>query len=488
MNASGKQPVVIERVARFLRTPEGPHCDLLRDEFRYMHSTQERKPGRAPRFVRHEVELFAHDNGWLYFPCGFHDRCMALLSKAGFPVGYKDLRKQNAAMKALPSSNLTGLRAGQQEVIDSIVAADNGIVEALTGFGKGVVIDRVVSLYPKARHLIVTKSKSVAGQLHQRLKANHPKAGLWNSDKHIKGNPQVATSGSLGGLELDKYDIVQLDEVHELLTPSFLEYYPLFGGCKLISYSASPDQRLDNTKLAMECYFGPKICKVDYQSGVDLGLVVPIEVWRVDWGCSPVDALRGIKSDVRRMRTAYWNNTARNTAISRVVYEEIPRRLSDPDPQILILVDKVEHALRLAKLLPDFKAVYGDMDADAASAFKAQGLLDSDPITRKQVEEVRKGFTEGTVKRVIATGIWSTGVDFPQLQVMIRADGGNSAIKDIQMPGRVCRIADGKSKGIQVDFADRFDAWTASRSRSRFKRYEEKQWTTVDIDLASSGS
>jgi superfamily II DNA or RNA helicase len=487
MNSS-KQPVVVERVARFLRTPEGPHCDLLRAEFRYMHSTQERKPGMAPRYVQREVELFAEDNGWMYFPAGFHDRCMSLLSKAGFPPSYTDLRKMGTAMKPLSTQGLTGLRAGQQKVIEDIVAADLGIVEALTGFGKGVIIDRVVSLYPKAKHLIVTKSKSIAGQLYQRLKTNHPKAGLWNSDKHIKGNPQVATSGSLGGLELDKYEVVQLDEVHELLTPSFLEYYPLFSGCKMISYSASPDQRLDNTKLAMEAYFGPKICTVDYQEGVELGLVVPIEVWKVDWGCTPVDAMRGIKSDVRRMRTAYWNNTARNTAISRVVYEEIPNRLSDPDPQILILVDKVEHALRLGQLLPDFKVVYGEMDSDSAASFKVQGLLDKDPITRKQVEEIRKGFTAGTVKRAIATGIWSTGVDFPQLQVLIRADGGNSAIKDIQMPGRVCRISDGKSKGIQVDFADRFDAWTASRSRSRFKRYEEKQWTTVNVNLASSKS
>jgi superfamily II DNA or RNA helicase len=483
-SSSQGNAVRIERIARFLRTPDGPHCAILREKFRYMHSTQERKPGRAPRFVQHEVKLFAEDNGLLYFPCGLQERCMSLLTQAGFAPALHDLRKPCSALQVPSTRNLAGLRPGQQEVIDAIVQADNGIVEALTGFGKGVVIDRLVSLYPKARHLIVTKSKSVANMLHQRLKANHPQAGVWNSDKHVQGNPMVCTSGSLGGLELDKFDFVQLDEVHELLTPSFLDYYPLFGGCKLISYSASPDQRLDNTKLAMEAYFGTKVCKVDYQEGVDLGLVVPIEVWRVDWGCTPADAMRGIKSDVRRMRLAYWNNVARNTAIARVVQEEVPARLSDPDPQILILVDKVEHALRLAQLLPDFKAVYGEVDAENAKYFQDQGLLpDGKPVSRKEVERIRQDFSSGKVRRAIATGIWSTGVDFPQLQVLVRADGGNSPIKDTQMPGRVCRIADGKSKGIQVDFADRFDAWTASRSRSRFKRYEEKKWTTVEIDL-----
>ena len=473
--------VILQRLLRFLRTPEGPHWDLLKQEFQYIHRAQVREPGRAPRYVGTQVDLYAVDSGWMYFPCGFLERCLKTLSTAGYKPEYTDMR--TAKLQAPDMTKLSGLRPGQLAVIQDIANADFGIVDALTGFGKGVVIEKVIQLYPKSKHAVITKSKTVCNQLFQRLKIPFPKSGVWNSDHHLDGNPLVCTSGSLGHLELETFEVVQLDEVHELMTPSFIEYYPKFGGCKLISYSASPDQRLDNSNLAMEAYFGNKICKVDYQDGVDLGLVVPIEVWKVDWGCQPVDAIRNFKSDVRRLRTGYWANIARNNAISRVVYEEVPARVAEKDPQILILVDKIEHALELKKFMPDFEVVYGSMNEDAAKVFRTRKLMEGNPISKKEVEAIRKKFTLGTVRRVIATGIWSTGVDFPQLSVIIRADGGSSAIKDIQMPGRVCRISAGKDKGILVDIADTFDVWTSRRANTRFKSYKEKQWDIINVNL-----
>lgn len=475
--------VVIERVMRFLRTPEGPHWPILKREFQYLHRKQERQPGMAPRMISVPTDLYAVENGWMYFPCGLQERCMSVLAKAGYSPELLDNRKK---LPAASTGKLTGLRPGQLPVLEAIAAADMGIVDALTGFGKGVVIEKVVEMYPRQTHLVITKSKSVCNQLYQRLSKRFPKAGVWSSDKHLDGNPLVSTSGSVAGLDLTKYDVVQLDEVHELLIPSFLEHYGAFSGCKLISYSASPDQRLDNTALAMEAYFGTKICKVDYEDGVDLGLVVPIEVWKVDWGCTPIDAIGRYKNDVRKMRMGYWGNLARNTAISRVVYEEVPKRLQEKDPQILILVDKIEHALELKKLMPDFEVVYGNMDADSAEYFKNRGLLEGSPLTKKEVEKIREKFSSGDIKRAIATGIWSTGVDFPQLSVIIRADGGASPIKDIQMPGRVCRLASNKDKGILVDFADTFDLWTARRSKSRFSSYTSKKWEILNVDLSVS--
>lgn len=478
---ANNQKVVLQRIMRFIRTPEGPHLDILQKEFQYLHKSQVREPGRAPRIVSTPVDLYAMQDGWMYFPCGLHERCMRVLAKHGFKPEYSDLRPSKLPVP--DASKLAGLRPGQLEVIQEIVQADFGIVDALTGFGKGVVIEKIVELYPNQKHAVITKSKSVCNQLYDRLKKTFPTAGIWNSDKHRDGNPLVVTSGSLGSLPLETFEVVQLDEVHELLTPSFLEYYAAFSGCKLISYSASPDQRMDNSALAMEAYFGTKISKIDYQDGVELGLVVPIEVWKVDWGCQPVDAIRQFRCDVRRARLGYWGNMARNNAIARVVYEEIPARLPEQDPQILVLVDKIEHALELKKHLPDFTCVYGEMDDETAKAFKKAQLLDGDPVTRKQVEEIRKKFSAGTLKRAIATGIWSTGVDFPNLSVIIRADGGASPIKDIQMPGRVCRITEGKSKGILVDFADNYDVWTARRSKARFESYEAKQWDILPVNL-----
>lgn len=470
----------LERIERFIRTPAGDHLPLLRKELHYLHRSQVREPGRAPRMVSTPTDLFSEQDGWMYFPCGFEGRVKDLLAKHGFAVEYHDLRKIKVQQDKAPK--LQGLRPGQQEVLDAIALADCGIVDALTGFGKGVCIEKVISMYPGVPSLVVTKSKSVCNQLYTRLKAAFPTAGIMNSDKRIPGNPMVACSGSLGRLELGKYMVVQLDEVHELLTPSFLKYYPAFGGAKMISYSATAHERLDNTALAMEGYFGPKISIVGYQEGVDLGLVVPIEVWKLQWSNAYADYL-GNLSDIRRQRTGYWANHARNNIIARAINELVPKHLAEPDPQILVLVDKIEHALQLGKLLPDFKLVYGNLDADSAKHFKQLGLLTENPPTKKELEEARVKFSKGELRRVIATGIWNTGVDFPNLSVLVRADGGASAIKDTQMPGRVCRIADGKQKGILIDSADTFDIWAARRANSRFSNYKENNWEIVDRPL-----
>lgn len=472
--------VKLERIERFIRTPSGPHWQLLKKEFHYLHKSQLREPGRPIRYISTPTDLFSELDGHLYFPCGFYARALKVLAANNFVVSYTDLRVKK--LKSITVPALPGLRPGQQEVIESVVQADCGIVDALTGFGKGVLIEKIIGLYPDKKHLVTTKGKSVCNQLYTRLKAVFPQTGLWSSDKHLLGNPQVATSGSLGHLELDKFDIIQLDEVHELMTPSFLEHYPRFGDAKMISYSATAFDRLDNTALAMEGYFGPIITSVKYEKGVDLGLVVPIEVWKLNWSNAYADVL-GNYSDIRRQRSGYWGNHARNNVIAKAVNEVIPQRLAEKDPQILILVDKVEHALQLGKILPDFTVVYGSIDAESAEYFKQLKLLNSAPLTKKDVDEARKKFSAGTLKRVIATGIWNTGVDFPNLSVIIRADGGASAIKDTQMPGRVCRISSGKEKGILIDSADTFDLWTARRAKSRFDNYREKGWEIVEIPI-----
>ena len=123
------------------------------------------------------------------------------------------------------------------------------------------------------------------------------------------------------------------------------------------------------------------------------------------------------------------------------------------------------------------------MNADSVQRFQSDGLLDGDPPSKKDVEALQEDFSTGKERRAIATSIWSTGVDFPELAVIIRADGGASKIKDVQMPGRVARLSKGKDRGILIDFSDSFDAWTLRRARSRRTNYESKGWTVTDVTL-----
>jgi superfamily II DNA or RNA helicase len=91
---------------------------------------------------------------------------------------------------------------------------------------------------------------------------------------------------------------------------------------------------------------------------------------------------------------------------------------------------------------------------------------------------MQEDFESGKLKKVIATDVWSTGVDFPQLSVLVRADARSSEIIDIQAPGRVVRRHDasGKQYGMVIDFMDHFDGTFLRRSHDRRRSYNRQGW------------
>ncbi len=111
--------------------------------------------------------------------------------------------------------------------------------------------------------------------------------------------------------------------------------------------------------------------------------------------------------------------------------------------------------------------------------FQREGLLPADykPMTPPRREAMRRAFEEHRLRKVIATDVWSTGVSFEQLAVLIRADARSSEIMDDQAPGRVVRIHEGKQEGLIYDCWDMFDANFKRKSQERWRRYAAKGWT-----------
>ena len=101
---------------------------------------------------------------------------------------------------------------------------------------------------------------------------------------------------------------------------------------------------------------------------------------------------------------------------------------------------------------------------------------------------MRQEFEKGILKRVIATDVWGTGVDFPLLQVLIRADGRASEILDTQLPGRATRVSDGKEYGLLVDCMDEWNDTFLRRSNSRKRNYLKKGWTMVGLGTRRLGT
>jgi superfamily II DNA or RNA helicase len=127
--------------------------------------------------------------------------------------------------------------------------------------------------------------------------------------------------------------------------------------------------------------------------------------------------------------------------------------------------------------------MYSQMSPQDCAGYKKRGLLPADyrPLSDYNKHELREKFEAGTLRRVIATDVWSTGVDFEQLNVLVRADDRDSDIVDVQGPGRVSRIYTSpagvkKEFGEVIDCMDNFDSTFYRKSMGRRASYKLLGW------------
>ena len=102
-------------------------------------------------------------------------------------------------------------------------------------------------------------------------------------------------------------------------------------------------------------------------------------------------------------------------------------------------------------------------------------------MTPKLINQIRRDFEANKLKKLIATNVFSEGVDFVHLKYLIRADGEVSKISSTQIPGRLSRLMPGKDCAYLIDFVDHFSYWAYRRSVARFKDYKESGWVSGEI-------
>ena len=473
-----------------------PHLRYVEKKFAQGEERTKRKRAHLPLFDEIEWECYSEDHkGRLATSFGFQDRLKNLLESKGYPVVCKYASKVEAEKAA---ERLKTVYKARWDRIDELVKSgfefrhkqkravkiadlfENGRIDCPPGWGKGTIIMLIATLFPKAKIAVVTKNIPVLTQrLYPELCANLPSVGIVGGGKRVKGRRVMCYSAdSLHHAKGDE-DIVLVDEGHQACSDNFAHKMGVFDHARIYMFSASWDMRLDNKDMRAEAMAGPIRLTVTYQEAVEHDMVVPIEVFWTDVvmdenPCSEMDG-------TRKKRYGIWTNEYRNKLIAR------DARLYDDDTQVLITVETLEHALYLKKLLPEFEVVYS-----------GQGLKDTDIIwyqnhfpdeftqmTEERKQKITRRFEKGKLKKAIATTVWNVGVNFRNLEVLIRADAGGSPINDTQIPGRTSRVnselvkktgTQEKMVGILHDYRDMFDTGFKYKFQSREKSYTRNQW------------
>lgn len=447
------------------------HRQFLRGQDAYAFDGVHRK-------IRLETRLlFTFDRyGRLVCGAGFLTRITTALKDAGIAVTIEDLTLAHSRQDRFTEDwdnvarNFT-FKARQDEALTQIATHPCGIINAPTGFGKTFMFKSVGLLYPKARIVITTKRKDLVEGTRIHLSKDMPNIGQVGGGMNRLGRITVCTADSLHRLAPEDVDILIGEEVHELAAPTYAESLSKFRYARMYGFTATPTGRMDNADIKLESLFGPVIFHMTYQEAVALGLVVPITVrWLdVQGQGNPAENMK----DVARQRNGIWRHDYRNRVIADAA------NTFAPDEQVLIMVTTFDHAVHLRQHLPDFTLCYAERtDDDAFPRFVKNGMLPEDEpvMTTHRRQLLRKQFEQGSLKKVIATDVWSTGVSFNGLAVLIRADARGSEIMDTQIPGRVCRLDENKPMGLVIDCLDQFDPGYFAAARKRRRNYEAKGW------------
>lgn len=421
-------------------------------------------------------DLFRLEQGRLTTGYGFIPKLTRLLQGAGHNVHYMDLTppRQRPDCYTPDWDNLHRHfepRARQIECLENIVQVEGGIINATMGFGKTHLFSAMCWLYPHAKIAIVVKPKDVAARIVRQLTRHFPNVGMIGGGKKVKGERiTVFTAGSMHHSDGD-FDFLLADEAHQLMASKLSESLGRsFRQTRNFGFTATPEGRMDGAHVKLEMFFGPEIFRLLYPEAVRLGLVVPIRVrWlpmRLD--CNPAHN----KTGVSRMRWGIWRNQARNAVFAS------DARQYDNDTQVLMAVATVDHAIHLWNLLPEFTLCYSNSEDVDFDGYKRSGLLPQNfrPINSARRDEFRTAFEEGRLKKVIATDVWSTGVDFEQLQVLYRCDARESEELSSQWGGRPSRIYDGKEYSEVIDAIDYFDKTLERKSLKRKSHYRRHEW------------
>lgn len=437
---------------------------------------------RGP-FSFEECRLYRYDGkGRLVCGVGFLPKLSGLLRANGCGVSVVNLdpphpRKNRFVEDWDNVVSAFEFRPKQDECLVTIAGNEFGIIKAPTGFGKGTSIAMVACLYPNAKIHVVTPSVDLVGKTVATLTRYLPNVGQVGAGKKRPDRVTVYSADSLHLSDGDA-DILLADEIHKLAAPSYAEPLARYKYSRNFGFSATPTGRMDGADAKLESLFGPLIFNLPYQEAVNLGLVVPIEVHWLDvrLDCNPC----ADKEDTTKKRWGVWRNEVRNKIIA-----DKANSFADED-QVLVLVETVEHLFYLRQFLPGFEACYSEqgLKPQDMAFYQRRKLMqpDEQPVTNRRRQQLRLDFEAGRIKKVIATGVWATGVDFEQLAVLVRADAMGSEIMDVQAPGRVSRrnTKGDKEVGIVVDCLDQFDDGLRRKALGRRRTYEANGWVQLN--------
>lgn len=461
----------------------------------------------APSFQK------GHWDGWIrlynkkkqIFSTGIISRALSCLDQYGIEYTVLDKRVK-PSFNSINQFNLV-LRDYQKETVGKMLDCDRGIVKIATGGGKSVIIADFIAK-TNVPTLVIVPKRVLLKQLHDNFeKWLGVEVGIIGDGVCQPKNITVATMQSL----YMAYNIVYYCPMHPNEKYFSNKDKCQFCGGKVQEYIAEESEQkkeviksvlenvqsliVDETqhlnsmslqfleRKARSAYFRFGFSATPFFSQETSILVekftgkvimdIPAsELIKRGYLAKPIILLDKFKHTSQIVTKKYANlykaQVVENIDRNMRIVEHV-KNFTDRGKSVLVSVNYIAHGQALEDLL---KPILGDRVKFINGSTGSEGMSDSlDQLNCKGL------------LCIIATTVFSEGVDVPSLDCLIMAKAQVSEVDTLQLAGRVLRKTDTKSIVKIIDIFDRNCKYLTSHSSARLEVYQsEPEFEIVDFN------
>lgn len=353
-------------------------------------------------------------------------------------------------------------RDDQLRLINSALEKKRGVILAVTGSGKTIVMAGIISCFPEARILFLVRKIDLVDQtikVFTDLKLGTV-SKFGGGFKDLSGRIIVSTTQSFSLLKpsdyCDKFDMVFSDECHTASKFYKGQFYKIMSNLYApmrFGFTATLPTN-EETKCVLEGLTGEVIDSLSHQEATDLEiLAVPkVKLIKVD----PFDS-----TNIRRYQDIYDQGIVKNRLRNRQILKEI-KKCNEAGLSTITFVQRIEHIERLLDLASS-PNLYVPL-------YAVMGIVKSDERLK-----IKKALQNKTIMNVVATVVWVEGLNIPSLDTIILAGGGKSEKDLIQSIGRGLRRTETKKEALIIDFVDEAK-YLSQHFCARLGVYVSKGW------------
>jgi superfamily II DNA or RNA helicase len=398
---------------------------------------------------------------------GLMDRVLAFCVEHGYDITRLFDGRQDFMAPRLDL--MTGFRFKQKQLVtDLLLKKRSGMLRAPTRYGKSTCIKNVLRACPGVTTVVTAPGRDLVKQLYADIKESLPHRevqliGAGSTVKYPSEDITVASMDSLHKCDPGRTRLLLIDEPHAAVTDSRAQEVVKFNMARKYGFGATLDGRFDGRDMLIEGLIGPVLVERTYTEAVEEGAICPIVVYML------------------RVKFADYATSSRDAAYNNLMFRS---------PRMADLTAKI-----CRELVPEaWQTIVFIKDENQADLFLKhigeEGVIAmAKKMNTKERNTKLKLMEDNVIKRCLATKIYSTGVTFHDVRVLVNAEAGGGNISAIQKPGRLAEIRPDKKCGVVFDFLFECECddlegrrkssnsawWNVVRdSQSRLKVYRDK--------------